>query len=93
LLNPCGYFFYTIYSLQGTIDNKIGSTGIIELNDLFFAIHGFCLSSFILMQVFLYDRGAYQAKIADWSIALLVFEWIIVLSSFFFEIFDTEKIA
>ena len=93
LLNPCGYFFYTVYSLQGTIDNDIGSTGIIELNDLIFAIHGFLLSSFILMQVFLYDRGAYQAKIAEWAVALLVFEWVVIIASFSFEIFDTEKIG
>ena len=29
LLNPSGYFFYTIYCLQGTIDSRIGDTGVI----------------------------------------------------------------
>jgi hypothetical protein len=27
MLNPAGFYFYTIYNLQGTIDPGIGKTG------------------------------------------------------------------
>ena len=56
-MNPSGYLFYTIYSLQGTVDEEIGDTGEIETNDLIFAIHGFFLSSLIFSQALIYPRG------------------------------------
>ena len=86
LLNPSGYFFYSIYSIQGRIDPRIGNTGHIETNDLVFVIHGFFLSSFILMQVFLYDRGQHQKKLAKWVVCILALEWITILVVFVIEI-------
>lgn len=44
MLNPVGFYLYTIYNLQGLINPKIGSTGLIETNDVFFAIHAVTLS-------------------------------------------------
>jgi len=45
MMNPFGFYFYTLYTLQGVIDNKIGNTGVIDPNDIFFACHAFLLSS------------------------------------------------
>lgn len=45
MLNPAGFYLYTIYNLQGLVDSKIGKTGQIDTNDVFFAIHAFLLSS------------------------------------------------
>jgi len=44
-MNPAGFYFYTIYNFQGLINPAIGETGDIEVNDVFFAIHAFALSS------------------------------------------------
>ena len=45
MLNPVGFYFYTLYTLQGVVDNNIGNTGVIDPNDIVFAIHAFLLSS------------------------------------------------
>jgi len=45
MLNPFGFYFYTLYTLQGVVDNKVGNTGVIDTNDIFFAVHAFFLSS------------------------------------------------
>ena len=93
LLNPSGYLFYTIYSLQGTVDEEIGDTGEIETNDLIFAVHGFFLSSFIFSQALIYPRGKLQSKISWWVIILLVLEWLLVLILFGIEIYDPTLIS
>ena len=45
MMNPFGFYFYTLYTLQGTVDNKVGKTGTIDDNDIFFACHAFLMSS------------------------------------------------
>ena len=45
MMNPVGFYGYTVYNLQGTINPDIGGTGTIYWNDLVFAIHAFALSS------------------------------------------------
>ena len=45
MLNPVGFYFYTVYNLQGLVNPDIGETGKIETNDLVFAIHAFALAS------------------------------------------------
>lgn len=45
MLNPAGFYFYTIYNLQGVVNPAIGRTGRIDVNDIFFAIHAFLLSA------------------------------------------------
>ena len=47
ILNPAGYFFYTLYNLQGLVNKNIGNTGSIDTNDLVFAVHGLALSTVI----------------------------------------------
>jgi cystinosin len=44
MLNPSGFFFYTFYSVGGTIDSTLG-TGVVRWNDLCFAILAFTMSS------------------------------------------------
>lgn len=53
-LNPCGFYFYSFYSIAGFIDPGLGA-GTVEVNDLFFAIHAFALSSAQLSQIFVYE--------------------------------------
>jgi hypothetical protein len=45
MLNPVGFYFYTIYNLQGLVNPAIGNTGTIYTNDLFFAVHAVALAS------------------------------------------------
>jgi cystinosin len=47
LLNPSGFFFYSVYSLGGYIDPNLG-TGHVATNDLVFALHAFALASVAL---------------------------------------------
>jgi len=44
MMNPVGFYFYSLYTLQGVVDNRIGETGVIDTNDIFFACHAFLLS-------------------------------------------------
>lgn len=43
-MNPNGYFFYCVYSVAGSIDPFLG-TGLVNPNDLLFALHGFAMSA------------------------------------------------
>jgi hypothetical protein len=56
ILNVCGFFFYSLYSVGGYVYDRMG-TGKVEVNDLGFAVHAFLISSIQLTQVFIYDRG------------------------------------
>lgn len=58
----------------------------VEVNDLFFALHAFLISSIQLMQVFVYDNGGKRGKLVLWPVLLIVGEWIFVLTLFFLEI-------
>ena len=44
LLNPSGFFFYSTYSVAGSVDPYIG-TGTVKLNDLVFALHALVMST------------------------------------------------
>ena len=57
----------------------------VELNDLFFALHAFMISSIQLMQIFVYDNGSKKAKIVLWPVFLIFGEWIFVLTLFMVE--------
>lgn len=57
-----------------------------EVNDLFFALHAFLISSIQLMQVFVYDDGSRRGKLVLWPVLLIIGEWIFVLTLFFLEI-------
>ena len=56
MLNPSGFFFYTLYSVGGSIDPNLG-TGPVKWNDLCFAALAFGMSSVQFVQIFMYDRG------------------------------------
>jgi len=68
MMNPVGFYFYTVYTLQGTVDDKIGNTGHIDPNDIVFAVHAFLLSSVQLTQVFLYTTGKNQKSSINWYV-------------------------
>jgi hypothetical protein len=70
MLNPSGFFFYTLYSVGGRIDGNQLGTGKVAWNDLCFAILAFSMSSVQLVQVFMYDRGT-QGNIQWWVIIFL----------------------
>jgi cystinosin len=44
LLNPSGFFFYSVYSVGGRIDPYLG-TGPVTTQDLVFALHAFIMSA------------------------------------------------
>lgn len=60
MLNPVGFYFYTVYTVQGFVDPNIGMTGKTFINDLIFGLNAFALSSIQLTQIFMYDRGKNQ---------------------------------
>ena len=45
MLNPAGFYFYTIYNFQGLLNSKIGNTGTIDPNDVAFGIHATILAT------------------------------------------------
>jgi len=57
MLNPAGFYFYTIYNFQGLLNKNIGDTGNIDINDVAFGIHAVMLSTIQFTQIFMYDRG------------------------------------
>lgn len=91
MLNPVGFYFYTVYNIQGSVDESIGLTGTIYANDLVFAVHAFMLSSVQLTQIFMYDRGK-QDKVNRWIVALLIFEFVTVTTIFIIEVVDPSLI-
>ena len=74
MLNPVGFYFYTIYNLQGLVDPAIGNTGTIYTNDLFFAVHAVALASIQFTQIFMYDNGK-QKSINWYVVAFLCVEF------------------
>ena len=70
-LNPNGFFFYSFYSIAGFIDPHAGA-GTVELNDLFFALHAFCLSCVQFSQIFVFE--VYNYKIIIYTFLLFELE-------------------
>lgn len=87
MLNPVGFYFYTVYNIQGSVDESIGLTGTIYANDLVFAVHAFMLSAVQFTQIFLYDRGK-QDKMNTFILALLVVQFLTVTTIFVIEVVD-----
>ena len=77
LLNPSGFFFYSVYSVAGRVNSTLG-TGEVTNQDLVFALHAFALSSVQLSQIFIYDRGQ-QGNINILWIAFLIATYFAVL--------------
>jgi hypothetical protein len=55
-LNPQGFFFYSLYTVAGFVDPNGSKTGNVEINDLFFALHAFVVSSVQLSQIFVFGK-------------------------------------
>lgn len=91
MLNPAGFYFYTVYNIQGVVDPSIGETGTIYANDLVFAIHAFMLSSIQFTQIFMYDRGK-QEKVNYWVVSLLIAEFATVGIIFIIEVISPTLI-
>jgi cystinosin len=83
LLNPSGFFFYSVYSVAGSVDPYLG-TGTVKYNDLLFALHAFAMSSVQLVQIWMYDRGV-QKAINKYIIAFLVFLYLCVFTTYIYE--------
>ena len=83
ILNVFGFFFYSLYSVGGFIYPHLG-TGVVELNDMLFAVHAYLISWIQLSQVFIYERGS-QNSFALWAIIMVVWESIVVIWLFSFE--------
>jgi len=75
LLNPSGYFFYTIYTLTGYIDDTLGS-GKVDWQDLLFACHALLLSIASLTQCLIYTKGENNKGFKLWVVLFLVAEYI-----------------
>ena len=83
LINVSGFFFYSLYSIGGYVYPHLG-TGEIKQNDLVFAVYGFFMSSVLLSQTFIYERGK-QKSFALWAIILLIIQWIVLFVVFSLE--------
>ena len=79
MMNPVGFYFYTVYTLQGVVDNKIGNTGKIDPNDIVFAVHAFLLSCVQLTQIFIYTTGKNQkGSINYYVVTFLAVQFILI---------------
>ena len=83
IMNPTGYFFYSLYSLAGFIDSHLG-TGEVLGDDLSFTLMAFGMSSMQMTQIFIYPRGTQKFKPS--VIALIVVLYSAVLAAFILEV-------
>jgi hypothetical protein len=83
IMNPTGYFFYSLYSLAGFIDSHLG-TGEVLGDDLSFTLMAFGMSSMQMTQIFIYPRGTQKFKPS--VIALIVILYSAVLAAFILEV-------
>ena len=81
MLNPVGFYMYSIYNLQGLVNPDIGMTGKIEVNDIFFALHAFALSSVQFTQIFMYDLG--KQKTINYYVVIFLVAWFIAVVAVF----------
>ena len=83
-MNPNGFFFYSVYSVAGSVDPFLG-TGAVHANDLVFALHAFAMSCVQLVQIWMYDRGK-QGNVNLIVIAFLIFLNLCSFSSYIYEV-------
>ena len=83
IMNPTGYFFYSLYSLSGFIDSKLG-TGEVLADDLAFTLMAFSMSTMQMTQIFIYPRGTQKFKTS--VLILLVILYSAVFLAFILEI-------
>eukprot|EP00347_Sterkiella_histriomuscorum_P022883 403336799 len=81
ILHPIAYFFYTIYTYTGRIDQH-SATGVVVIADVIFSTHGFMLTSVHLSQFLIYKRGGERRFPRRWCIIFVGVE--VSLIAFFF---------
>ena len=84
IMNVCGYLLYSVYVVSGFIYPRLG-TGHIYMVDLLFPTHSFIIAAAALAQVWIYERGT-QTGFSLKIILLLVFQFMVVLLIFTFEV-------
>ena len=88
IYNLVGFSGYTIYTIRGYIDDKLG-TGTVQIQDIFFASHALLLTILTLIQIlYYYDPKDKLQKISPITITIvLVMIWgailLVVLESGF----------
>lgn len=80
LMNVCGFFFYSLYWVGGHIYPHMG-TGVVQINDMVFALNSFLISGIHLTQTFIYESGT-QNRFSPWVINMLIIEWTVILTIF-----------
>ena len=75
-MNPSGYVFYSIYTSTGFIDPDLGS-GHVAWQDLFFALHGLCMSTAQLVQCLVYPKTGNNKQFKLWVVLFLAAEYIV----------------
>jgi len=71
LLNALGYYSLQIYNMAGLTDPSLG-TGYVALQDFAWGLNGFLITSFVLMQTWIYKSGDQKVKLI--CIGLLMLE-------------------
>ena len=80
ILNFTGYLLYSVYNTVGIVYPDVG-TGIVGIQDIFFAYHGIMLTAQQLTQAFIYPRG--KQKVFLWTFLLLSTLWASFIITFF----------
>lgn len=93
MLNPVGFYFYTVYSLMGYCNPNIGETGGVLINDLVFMIYAFSLSSVQFTQIFMYERGSQKNAINYYVVAFLFVLFASIITVFIIELNNPNKIS
>ena len=88
MTNPVGYYFYSLYNLQGLVSPAIGRTGSISLNDLVFGLHGFVLSMVCFGQSAIYSHG--EQKRNSFFIVFLAAIFLIIFGDFVRELINPD---
>jgi cystinosin len=83
-MNPNGFFFYSVYSVAGSVDPFLG-TGSVHANDLLFALHAFAMSAVQLTQIWMYDRGK-QGNVNVYVVGFLAVINCCALTSYIYEV-------
>ena len=92
IYNLVGFSGYTIYTVRGYLDDNLG-TGIVQIQDIFFAAHALLLTILTLIQIlYFYDPKDKLQKISNITITIvLVLIWgaiLLTIVEYGFEYYD-----
>ena len=82
-VNFLGFLFYLIYTCGGYIYPPVG-TDEVSLQDVFYSAHAYMSTTFVCVQVIIYDRGGQSISLP--IKAIFVFFPIIFIVTFFLQI-------